>query len=95
MALAISLYSKGKGKDTSVYVGGHRVSLVCREDTSHYVLSAGGKLHYITPDDFVEVLPDVLVRAGYGQDDGRSVRVLIDAPKNMKILRESIVNKPA
>lgn len=92
MALSLGLQlNSPDGNDRAFYIGDTLVSL---EDVTHpmkfrlRVHGAIDKIVEVTDRRREEILPNVFVSAGLGNED--QVKVSIEAPRNIKILRDRL-----
>lgn len=86
MSLVISLKD---GED--VFFGEDRLIVDGVFSANSYTLKnpKTGKAHHITDKEAVEVLPNVTISAGDGQQQFGVVRLTIDAPRDVIVLRGS------
>lgn len=88
MALALSL-----GIGEAFYVDDTKATVVdALEDGTGVVLEVKGVRFDITDRKKEEVLPDVLVSAGHFNHFHGQFKLIIDAPRRIKIVRESLLN---
>lgn len=90
MALVLSLR-----RDESFFVDDTKIELVENTTSKSFVLRRPDGVEFPCVDDkMVEILPDVFVGAGrqpsHDQDRVFWARVVIDAPRSVKILREAV-----
>jgi sRNA-binding carbon storage regulator CsrA len=78
----------------SVYVDNKRIKVVEVFSKSQCLVEADGKVFQLVNDRMVEIFPDVFVSLGLrGSLSLDSVCILIEAPKEKLILRESLMRK--
>lgn len=85
MALILSF-----GEGDRFFVNDTPVKMAKIITDEHFVLETGGEMFDVTGDKGVEILPDVIVSAGDNPQWDGMAQVILNAPRDKRILREPI-----